>query len=97
MEARATSGQSAIEYYERLRLQALQGAVPTGPGLSVLISRGMAALLRLVDQLQKPKNLEEFHQPEREQPSFLGETQSQIVQLLAAMVLGRQREITHAS
>jgi hypothetical protein len=86
------SGQTTLEHYERLRQQAVQGQIRKGSGLSVLISQGMVALLNLVDQAPKLNHSKETFQSERVQPLIAHEIETQIVQLLAAMVLGRNQE-----
>jgi hypothetical protein len=55
----------------------------------------MVALLNLVDQVPKSNHSRELLQPARVQPMILHETEKQIVQLLAAMVLGRHQEALH--
>jgi hypothetical protein len=95
VESITDSGQSVVEYYERLRLEAVRGNLRSGPGLGVLMSRGMVALMRLVDQTPQPKKLEEPQLTERVQPLLVPETELQIVQLLAAMVLSRHQEVMH--
>jgi len=55
----------------------------------------MVALLNLVDQIPKSNHSNGSFQPARVQPMILHETEKQIVQLLAAMVLGRHQEALH--
>ncbi len=50
------------------------------------------ALLNLVDQAPKLNHSKETFQSERVQPLIAHEIETQIVQLLAAMVLGRNQE-----
>jgi hypothetical protein len=90
-------GRNSVAHYERLRQEAVQGQIRNGPGLSVLISRGMLALMNLVDQIPKSNHPKEPFRQERVQSPLLQETetQTQIVQLLAAMVLGRHQEVIH--
>jgi hypothetical protein len=84
-----------VQHYERLRQEAVLGRVRNGPGLCVLISRGMMALMNLVDQIPNIKHPKEPFHTDRVQPQLLHETETQIVQLLSAMVLGRHQEVIH--
>ncbi len=89
------SGQTALEQYERLRREAVRGQLRNGPGLSVLISRGMVALIHLVERIPNHNQSRTSSQSEQGQTLLLQETEKQLVQLLAAMVLGRQQEVVH--
>jgi hypothetical protein len=75
----------------------MSGQVRHGPGLAVLFSRGMAALMRLLERLpsisERPKD--PLCQHEKIPAITLPGTQQQIVQLLACMVLGLQQEVVH--
>ena len=81
--------------YERLRQEAVRGNVRSGPGLSVLIARGLLALMELVEQVSNNKFQNDNFHPEKIKPPFLQETEKQIVQLLAGMVLSQHQEVMH--
>lgn len=85
-----------MSYYEELRGRAIAGDTRHGPGLAVLFSRGMAALLRLLEQMPTfDDRRKEISRQEKTRVIRLPETEHQLVQLLACMVLGMHQEVTH--
>lgn len=85
-----------MSYYEELRGRVISGEVRALPGLAVLFSRGMAALMQLLEQMPTfHKSNEMKSQHETKQATRLPDSEQQIIQLIASMVMGRHQEAIH--
>lgn len=85
-----------MQEYEELRRRIVAGKVATSSGLSLLISRGMAAWLQLVSITPSLPQFAPAKEPVSVLPDMHTKITNEMVSVIANMILQKTLEVAHA-
>jgi len=90
------SGKEHVQEYEELRRRIVAGKVATSSGLSLLISRGVAAWLQLVSITPSLPQFAPAKEPVSVLPDMHTGITNEMVSVIANMILQTTLEVAHA-